>query len=155
MITYDVILKSVGSQDNKLTVIKLVKDNTSLSLKEAKELVDAVPSILKENISEEDAVKLKLKFNSNGAIIELKEHGQPVSNESKQVVSTVDLYDVVLKPVASNKKMSVIALVKERTGFGLKETKDLLDKAPINIIEYLSYADAQSLKREFEKKAPK
>ena len=54
---FDVILKSAG--DNKLAVVKLVKDLTGLGLKEAKEVVDGAPSKVKEGVSKADAENLK------------------------------------------------------------------------------------------------
>ena len=67
---FDVILKSAG--DNKLAVVKLVKDLTGLGLKEAKEVVDGAPSKVKEGISKADAENLKKSLEEAGAEVELK-----------------------------------------------------------------------------------
>ena len=67
---FDVILKSAG--DNKLAVVKLVKDLTGLGLKEAKEVVDGAPSKVKERISKADAENLKKSLEEAGAEVELK-----------------------------------------------------------------------------------
>ncbi|MBN2729361.1 MAG: 50S ribosomal protein L7/L12 [Bacteroidales bacterium] len=67
---FDVIIKSPGAQ--KLAVVKLVKELTSLGLKEAKELVDSAPSALKEGISKDEAEALKKSLEEAGAEIELK-----------------------------------------------------------------------------------
>ncbi len=67
---FDVILKDFGSQ--KIGVIKLVKDQTGLGLKEAKELVDKAPSPVKEKISKEDADKLRALLEEAGATVEVK-----------------------------------------------------------------------------------
>lgn len=67
---FDVILKSAGAQ--KLQVVKLVKDLTSLGLKEAKELVDGAPKALKEGISKEEAESLKKSLEEVGAEVEIK-----------------------------------------------------------------------------------
>ncbi|MGC8739764.1 MAG: 50S ribosomal protein L7/L12 [Candidatus Hydrogenedens sp.] len=66
---YNVILKEQGSQ--KINLIKKVKDLLGLGLKEAKDLVDAVPKPIKENVSEEEAKKLKEELESVGAVVEL------------------------------------------------------------------------------------
>jgi len=58
--TFDVILKSAGQA--KLQVVKLVKELTSLGLKEAKELVDNAPKPIKENVSKDEANGLKALF---------------------------------------------------------------------------------------------
>lgn len=68
--SFDVILKSAGAQ--KLQVVKLVKELTSLGLKEAKELVDAAPKAIKEGVSKEEANALKASLEEVGAEVEVK-----------------------------------------------------------------------------------
>jgi len=67
---FDVILKSVG--DKKINVIKVVREVTSLGLKEAKDLVDGAPKPLKEGVTKEEAEAIKAKFVEVGAVIELQ-----------------------------------------------------------------------------------
>jgi large subunit ribosomal protein L7/L12 len=66
---FDVILKTQGE---KIKVIKVVRELTGLGLKEAKDLVDGVPSKIKEGVSKEDAEKLKAQFAEVGAEVEIK-----------------------------------------------------------------------------------
>ena len=66
----DVILKSAGP--NKLAVVKLVKELTSLGLKEAKELVDGAPKTVKEGVSKDEAEGLKKQLEEAGAEVEVK-----------------------------------------------------------------------------------
>ena len=68
--SFDVILKSAGAQ--KLAVVKLVKELTSLGLKEAKELVDAAPKAIKEGVSKDEANALKAQLEEAGAEVEIK-----------------------------------------------------------------------------------
>jgi large subunit ribosomal protein L7/L12 len=68
--TFDVILKSAGPA--KLQIVKLVKDLTGLGLKEAKAVVDAAPSPIKEGVSKEEAESLKAQLVEAGAEVELK-----------------------------------------------------------------------------------
>ena len=68
--TFDVILKAGGA--NKLAVVKLVKDLTGLGLKEAKDLVDAAPTNVKEGVSKDEAEGLKKALEEAGAVVELK-----------------------------------------------------------------------------------
>ncbi len=68
--TFDVVLKSAGQA--KLQVVKLVKELTSLGLKEAKELVDAAPKAIKENVSKDEANALKVQLEEAGAEVEIK-----------------------------------------------------------------------------------
>jgi large subunit ribosomal protein L7/L12 len=67
---FDVILEAFG--DKKIGVIKVVRAATSLGLKEAKDLVEGVPSKVKEGISKEDAEKLKKELVEAGATVSIK-----------------------------------------------------------------------------------
>ena len=67
---FDVELTSVG--DAKIKVIKAVREATGLGLKEAKELVDNAPKMIKEGLSKEDAEELKAKIEEVGGSVELK-----------------------------------------------------------------------------------
>jgi large subunit ribosomal protein L7/L12 len=68
--TFDVVLKSAGQA--KLAVVKLVKELTSLGLKEAKELVDAAPKAVKEGVSKDEAQALQKQLQDAGAEVEIK-----------------------------------------------------------------------------------
>jgi large subunit ribosomal protein L7/L12 len=67
---FDVILVAAG--DKKIQVIKVVRELTSLGLKEAKDLVDGAPKPVVEKASKEDAEKAKAKLEESGASVELK-----------------------------------------------------------------------------------
>ena len=67
---FDVIIKSAGG--NKLQVVKVVKDITSLGLKEAKELVDGAPKAVKEKVSKSEADDIKKQLEEAGAEVEVK-----------------------------------------------------------------------------------
>ena len=67
---FDVILKSAGAA--KLAVVKLVKELTSLGLKEAKDLVDAAPKAIKEGVTKDEADSLKKQLEEAGAEVEVK-----------------------------------------------------------------------------------
>ncbi len=68
--SFDVVLTDAG--DQKIKVIKVVRDATGLGLKEAKDLVDGAPKTIKEGASKEEAEDLKAKFTEVGATVELK-----------------------------------------------------------------------------------
>ena len=68
--SFDVVLTEAG--DQKIKVIKVVRDATGLGLKEAKDLVDGAPKTVKEGVSKEEAEDLKAKFAEVGATVELK-----------------------------------------------------------------------------------
>ena len=67
---FDVILNAAG--DKKIQVIKVVRELTSLGLKEAKDLVDGAPKPVLEKVSKEDAEKGKTKLEDAGAQVEMK-----------------------------------------------------------------------------------
>lgn len=68
--SFDVVLKSAGAQ--KLQVVKAVKEQTGLGLKEAKDIVDAAPSTVKEGLDKAAAEALKKALEEVGAVVELK-----------------------------------------------------------------------------------
>ena len=67
---FDVILKEVG--EKKINVIKVVREVTSLGLKEAKDVVDGAPKTVKEGVSKDEAETIKKKFEAEGAKVEIK-----------------------------------------------------------------------------------
>ena len=67
---FDVLLTNAGGQ--KIQVIKVVREATGLGLKEAKDLVDGAPKVIKEGIAKKDADELKKKLEDAGGTVELK-----------------------------------------------------------------------------------
>lgn len=67
---FDVILQAAGG--NKINVIKVVREITSLGLKEAKDLVDAAPKAVKEGVSKDEAEAIRAKLADAGATVEVK-----------------------------------------------------------------------------------
>jgi large subunit ribosomal protein L7/L12 len=67
---FDVILKEAGAK--KIQVIKVVRELTSLGLKEAKDLVDNPPKAVKEGVSKDEAAQVKAKLEEQGATVEVK-----------------------------------------------------------------------------------
>lgn len=67
---FDVVLAAAGS--NKIGVIKVVRTITALGLKEAKDLVEGAPQVVKEAASKDDAAKIKKELEEAGATVELK-----------------------------------------------------------------------------------
>ncbi len=67
---FDIELKSAG--DQKISVIKVVKEITDQGLKEAKEIVDSAPKVIKQGVKKEEAEEIKKKLEEAGATVELK-----------------------------------------------------------------------------------
>ena len=68
--SFAVELKSAGGQ--KIQIIKIVRELTGLGLKEAKDIVDGAPKVIKEGVAKADAEEMKKKLETAGAVIELK-----------------------------------------------------------------------------------
>lgn len=68
--SFNLIMTSFGS--NKINVIKVIREITGLGLKEAKDMVEGVPAIVKEGISKSDADNFKKKLEEAGATVEIK-----------------------------------------------------------------------------------
>jgi len=67
---FSVILKDIGA--NKISVIKVVRELTTLGLKESKDLVESAPKAVKEGVSKDDAAAMKQKLEAAGATVEIK-----------------------------------------------------------------------------------
>ena len=67
---FDLVLAEVG--DQKIKVIKVVREITGLGLKEAKELVDGAPKVIKEGVSKAEAEEIKTKLEAEGAEVNMK-----------------------------------------------------------------------------------
>ena len=67
---FDVVLESFG--DNKIAVIKVVREITGLGLKEAKEVVEGAPKAIQEGVAKDEAEEMKEKFEAAGAVVTLK-----------------------------------------------------------------------------------
>ena len=65
-------IEVTGVGDKKINVIKVIREITSLGLKEAKEMADSAPSIVKEDVSKEEAEQIKKKLEDAGATVNLK-----------------------------------------------------------------------------------
>ena len=68
--TFDVVLLAGG--DKKIQVIKVVREITALGLKEAKDLVEGAPKVVKAGVAKEEADEIKKKLTENGATVEIK-----------------------------------------------------------------------------------
>lgn len=67
---FTVVMKTFG--ENKVNVIKVIRGITGLGLKEAKDLVEAVPAVVKEGVSKDEAAKIKKELAEAGAEVEIK-----------------------------------------------------------------------------------
>ena len=138
-------VKLIKAGDQKLNVIKVVKEDLGIGLNEAKNLVESAPCMLLENVEEEQAEALAKKLRNLGATVTLLHNGIEVTLDDNDG----SLWSVRLDEVGSQ-KLEVVKAVKEETGLGLKEAKDLVDSAPCivleNVVQERAEAFAQKLR---------
>jgi large subunit ribosomal protein L7/L12 len=75
---------------------------------------------------------------------------QPVASSEKEVVEEKTTFDVILTEVPSDKKIAILKAVRNTTGLGLKESKDIVDSAPKALKEGVSKEESESIKKEME-----
>ncbi len=139
---YDITLVSYD-MNNKLPVIKEIRETTCLGLKEAKDLSESTPTIIVKDKSFAEANKIKENFKKFGAVIQLTPSNVEKSNETK--------YDITLVSYDMNSKVLVIKEIRVTTGLGLKEAKDLSESTPSIIAKDKSFDEANKIKANFEK----
>ncbi len=124
----------VAFREHKIEVIKEVRALTGLGLKEAKDLVEAAPKVLKRHVRRDEAQKIKGVLEAVGAKVELYETE----------------FAVVLEAFGE-KKIEVIKEVRMWTGLGLKEAKDLVESTPKILKQGLRKSDVVKIKAAFER----
>ncbi|WP_346660302.1 ribosomal protein L7/L12 [Nannocystis pusilla] len=130
----DVVLVSCGPM--KINIIKVIREETGLGLKEAKDLAEAPGSVVRAGLGSEDAEALRQKLVAFGATVELREAAR--SRPERAHV------DVFLRSHGPN-KILVIKEVRALTGLGLKEAKDLVEAAPRIVQEKVALDTARRL----------
>jgi len=133
--TYNVVLVNPGAA--KLGCVKCIKELTGYGLKEAKMLVDKVPSIVLRGVSLVEARKAVADLEDVGATVEIR--------SSSSAYST---YVVLVNPGAA--KLGCVKCIKELTGYGLKEAKMLVDKVPSIVLRGVSLVEARKAVADLE-----
>lgn len=128
---------------NKIPVIKEVKDFTKLGLKDSKELVERAPTLVKDAVPKADADALVARLKAAGATAETRDAAAPTPPTPAPAPTTTG--GAVWLLVTGANKLLVIKEVRIATGLGLKESKDLVERAPTVVKESLSAADAAAL----------
>ncbi len=129
--------------DKKLPVIKLIKDNTGMGLAECKSASENLPSVIKENITANEAEKLKDLFASEGALLEIRDKALPI------VTSDIETATILLISFPVDKKIAVIKAVRDFTRLGLAEAVDLIEKLPCILMEAATTADIANAEKLF------
>ena len=153
----NLVLKSVDTQ-HKTNLIKVVKEQLGLGLRESKTIVDALPKVVMEKIKGKDAVQLQKIFEEAGAVVEItvvQEANAPVVEEPSVVYPNASsndsriTCDLILKSIGT-KKSTVVILVKKHCGLNLEDSTRLVESTPCVIKTNMSSEEAENMKKEFE-----
>jgi ribosomal protein L7/L12 len=153
---FDVVLTAAG--DHAVLVMKELRVLMGISLMEAKALIQRTPERVLVNAAKEDALAAREKLEHAGATVELRERqpeiwragdgsATPDEEAARSAVEPSSAppenlgFDVVLS-AAGTQKIQVIKAVRELTGLGLKEAKDLVDSAPKPVLQKAAEEDA-------------
>ncbi len=137
-------LTKVG--DKKISVIKEVREATGLGLKDAKDLVEAAPKQVKAGLSRADADALVAKLTAAGASAEVRSEGASAA-PAPATGAVEGKYSVRLESFGQA-KISCIKVVKDNLGLGLKDAKELVERAPVDVKHGLSKEAAEKLAKQ-------
>jgi large subunit ribosomal protein L7/L12 len=132
--SFDVILMEIGPK--KINAIKVVREQTGLGLKDAKDIVDNVPKTIKVGVSKEDAEKIIEAFKAIDATCIIQK-------------TEATLFDVVLMEIGP-KPIKVIKVVQEQTGLGFFDAKKIVDNTPQTIKVGLPKKHAEKIVEAFK-----
>lgn len=140
---YNVVL--VDSGTDSLKVLTAVRDALGLDLMGAKDLVNNVPAVLKQQLTLTEAEALKATIEEKGATVELQE----TEKIAEAPAATGDSVVVVLTD-AGSAKLNVVKEIKNQLELGLTEAKALVDNIPSTLAENISIEEAEALKAVLE-----
>ena len=137
--TYAVIITAPGK--DLLSNVRVLREVSGLKVGEVKALIDGVPSEVKTGLSISDAEVMVTKLTEAGFSAEMKVSGASAAASGADAEAT---HSVFLKSLGS-KKIHVIKIVREYTKLGLKDTKELVESAPVELKAGLSKTDADAM----------
>ena len=138
--SYSVYVSSRGT--SPLSLIKVVREMTGFGLKEAKDMVDSFPAYFAKDVSYDQAEIIKKNLTSAGATVEIR-------GSSMAAPPTGGSYSVYLSNCGTSKLM-VIKVVREATGYGLKDAKELVERLPACVKSDITYEEAARLKQQLD-----
>lgn len=141
---YSVLLQDGG--ERKIDVLKVVREYTSMSLRDAKDLIDGPkPKLVRAGLSRDEATAFLNALTAKGATAEVRhEGGHPVAPVVAVAPVKSERFEVKLESWGAS-KIQVIKIVRERTGLGLAETKTLVESAPAVMVKGLNRPQAESM----------
>lgn len=140
--THDLILIDIGRK--KIEVIKLIRENTGMGLVQAKNMVETIPVMLLQNVTQAEAETAQSQLQMAGASVEIRSH-TAITQDVSHAEQVAGLCSVVMLK-SGPKKINVIKVLREHTGLGLKETKELVEAAPVVLMQNISYDVAEQIR---------
>jgi large subunit ribosomal protein L7/L12 len=134
----------------KIHAIKLVRELNELGLREAKDLVESVPSVVAEGLTQTQANQLKRRFEADGLTVVIEPFSTPPVKSARAALTDWMFYRVILRSYPPERKIMAVKLVREVTGLGLKESLDLVNAAPCMIRESVTAAQAEQIQSQFQ-----
>ncbi len=138
--SYSVYVSARGT--SPLSLIKVVREMTGFGLKEAKDMVDSFPAYFAKDVSYDQAEIIKKNLTSAGATVEIR-------GSYMAAAPTGGSYSVYLSNCGASKLM-VIKVVREATGYGLKDAKEFVERLPACVKSDITYEEAARLKQQFD-----
>ncbi len=124
----------------ELKIYKIIEELKSLTLLEAVSLVKEIEKVFEVDISSFNQHQINTVSNANDSIEDLS--SAPLEEKTS--------FDVILSEVPADKKIAILKAVRNATGLGLKESKEIVDNVPRLIKESVTKDESESLKKEFE-----
>ncbi|XGV95004.1 MAG: ribosomal protein L7/L12 [Leptolyngbya sp. BL-A-14] len=151
---FNVILEAIPNAQ-KIAVLKGVRELTGLGLKEAKDLVEAAPTPLTTGVNEAFAQHCKQQLEAIGARVSIFSNQSSVNTPQQRLAANLPLsaqgnFDIILEAVPGVHKIVAIKAVRELTGLGLKEAKELVEAAPTTLQTGVSEVTARQCKQKLE-----
>ena len=138
--SYSVYVFSRGT--SPLSLIKVVREMTGFGLKEAKDMVDSFPAYFAKDVSYDQAEIIKKNLTSAGATVEIR--GSSMAAAPTGGSYSVNLYDF------GTSKLMAVKIVREATGYGLKDAKEFVERLPAFVKSDITYEEAARLKQQFD-----
>ncbi len=143
--TYSVFLDSF-SEAKKLDLIKYLRENLGLNLKDAKQLTEALPAEVFKDIPMEDALAREEELkNFNAEVRIVGADGEDISSASVNPPDPDKTYDIYLETTDDSRKTSLIKIIREVCGLNLADAKRLAESAPCEFITGVSGSEAAEI----------
>lgn len=146
--TFEIVLLAEG--DSKIQTIRVVREITGMELKPAMDLVNGAPKTVKAGVTKEEGEKAIKAFDALHAKAELRDASGKVAAATAVIAPVAGKFDLILKSYPDESKMYMIKIVRDLTGLGLADSKNLVESAPVTIKSGMEHEAVQKQKRVME-----